>query len=769
MVDSYNMPLTLHDQFSAHSNYAKGEFIKSYLMKPFRLQAGVLSATDTATTFTAINLPSGLADQTVYFNKLRGFARFKAKVVLNLQVNANKFQAGVYKLCSVPFAGVTSGGVPAGRWVDMHFLTQQQRSQLPGVEVDISTQTQVCLELPYIAPWNNQAIGLACSTQFDTTQVRLVPFSPLATGAGQDATAGYTLWGHLEDVVLDIPAFPQSGMSSGKSMPTTQEQKAKNIQSTEAFDGTVKGVKLSKWAGVAGGIMGAASMIPLLTPVAAPAAFFLEAAAGVFAAFGWSKPVNLDVESKIQQDFMYNHNHYNSSDNSRLLSLDERNVVEVLPGFSGTNVDEMAFDVFLTRPTLLTKFTWAATQATGTLLASFTVAPDHGVSRTLDSLTGICHTPVSLLSNYFQFWRGDFVYTFHIVKTPMHTGRLAFVFTPTLYVTAPTPASLDNSVFTLRTLVDLRETTIVNLQIPFHASTCYKKTQAGSSSIGVLSIYVVDELVSPAACAQTIEILPWISAAPGFEFAVARNARISPIVGLAVVATPQSGNFIGDYSPHEDKTMESARKCIGERIMSIRQMTRIGRQYAWSTAYTAAPPATGITTYFPFTISITTRIAATTVNPPLYADFISVISSCFLFSRGGMRVKLYAPLYTSPIQVSTSTAPSATINYFTESNVALPDTTVFIDRSAVCNGINVVVDVVDRGGFEVSMPQYTATHSRSNAACLAGLTVTFTDLDANCPIALSWATTSLKADIIRSGADDFNLGMFISIPFMAST
>jgi len=318
----------MNPHFTVQNNYAQGEFIQHYLAKPYKLAAGVLQASDTATTFSAFALPSSLLDQQVFADKVKGFMRFRAKMCFTLQVNSTKFHCGVYKLTYVPAAGVNSSNTEWTTWVNAHYLTQQQRSQLPGVEIDVATQTQVTLEIPWLSPYNCAAFTTITDKAFDTCSLRLCPLSPLNLGAGQDSTIGYTIWGHFEDVELDIPAWPQSGYVSnpketvGKAISkqsSTKEQESKNIGPVKSSSNDKISTKLFKMGEVANTV----ALVPTLEPFAAPAAFFLDAIAGVASAFGWSKPANLDVERKVQQDYMFNHNHYNSSDNSRLLSLDE--------------------------------------------------------------------------------------------------------------------------------------------------------------------------------------------------------------------------------------------------------------------------------------------------------------------------------------------------------------------------------------------------------------------------------------------------------------
>jgi len=719
------------------SNYTDN-FVKKYLSRPYLLASGVLASTDTA-TFADYSYPSAVMSPSMYLEKIRGHLYFKGTGVFTLRVNSTKFHCGLYKM-----AFVHTGGSPAPNWYNMHMLTQQQRSQLPGVLIDVSKVTSAELRIPFVNSYKSIGFGNTVPDYYDFGKLVYFPLSPLNTGVGQDPTIGYSLWFHWEDVELDMPAYPQMGTMSER------EAKTKGIGPIES--GSTALSKISR------SLIG----VPMLSDAATMATWALDIVSGVANVFGWSRPRNQDVQKLMVTDWMYNTSTADSADNSRTLAMFEKNTVEVLPGFAGTEVDELSFDAFLTIPTVLNKFSWQASNAVGSLLSTIEVSPYTAVARTLDGLAGKNNTPMSLLSDMFELYRGDIVITFMIIKTEMHSGRLSFSFQPVHDV--PTGSlSLAQTNYTLREVVDLREKSIVTMKIPYHGPTQYRFTKGTRASLGKVLVHVVTELVAPTTAAQNIEILPWISAAEGFEFAVPSQTLQIPVSGLAIDPAPQSG-FIGDYEAGKD-TLAPARFCVGERISSLRQYLKTCRVVTNKLSTFGI----GVTTIAPFIIPTLYRTGGVSNYPAVYGGHVHAFSSIFAFSRGGMRIKaIDKNLDIEKGAVLLTVNNSSISDIVLTSGASWPNGTLASSVSEALTGANVVfTDVSRRGGLEIEVPAYGHTESRANGLQTLVPTLTTTQDRAAPGVKVSFRTLSVSNQFYAfGGADDFDLGGFVSIPFM---
>lgn len=674
-----------------------------------------------------------------------------------MQVNATGFQAGLYSLCYIPSPGLEYS--LAADWINIHYNSPQQRSQLPQATIDINEQTSVTLTIPYAHAYDKIPLVYPTMDTYATMGiVKLFPISPVATGAGQITSAGYTIWATMDNVHLEVPAYPQSTLRSSKKMPSEQEQKkarAGPVESTARI--------LSKAASVL-------SAVPLLSTVAAPAAWALELAAGVAGVFGWSKPNDVSKPQFIQKDLMWHAHHVDGVDSGTVMSLRSDNTVEVLPGFAGTDIDELSFDVFLSRSTFIRGESWTTSQAAGTQIFAQTITPNNWTDRTQDGIDVRHHTPMSLLSSHFAYWRGDIIYKIKIVKTRNHSGRLVFHFTPFCDPNSVAVVSLDNSVFEWREIVDVRDVDEITLTIPYHGFKPYRPTtDSAQSDLGRLTCSVLDELVCPNTCSLSVDILGYMYAAPGFEFAVPKLFNDIPIYKLSGIATPQSGEMgmnhvnkmIGNAVETQHTDNIHARMCIGERIMSIRQLLRRATVKSSPASYTR-PNNTDVFSYNPFTLAVATHVLSFPVFPLYSGDALSTFGSIFALSRGGVRVKYNT--FSSGIEQTWIHIEQAATQF------AQYETTITSDEinlGQMSNAIYAVNSTADRNGIEVTVPAYGTTSSRGNAACV-NQPFTSNQMGHSLPPVYikNKATLNRRVDISTAGADDYNLGLFVSIPPM---
>lgn len=728
--------------------------------------SGVLSSTDIANTFTTIKHPTTALYNDVYARKWQGYAYWRGTVVYTLQVNASPFQSGIYALSYLPVCGAHQSSYT--RWVNAHYDGLWCRSQLPQVNIDVSHDTSAVLRVPYASSNNKVALDLPSGSireYHDIGDINIWPISPLLTGAGQDSTAGFTLWAHMEDVHLEVPVCPQSSYvpkskTSGalvKRMPMESEQATKNIGPiSAAAQGFGKGFK-------------SLERVPMLKHIAAPAAWACDIAAGVAGVFGWSKPTNLDVQTRMQKDLMYGMQHVDGSDNSKTLALFQNNTVEVLPGFSGTDMDEMTIDSIVTRPFINSRTTWSASNAGGALLANFDIGPYYQVATTRDGLGVIYNSPLAMVAQYFQFWRGDICFTIQLAKTNMHSGRLEITYTPYNNYNTPITPSSDQRSYQWREIIDIRDESKFTFRVPFHFFRSYRPcTSTGSfGKAGIIRIYVLDELVAPTTAPQTIDMIIWMHAAPGFEFAVPRACGDMPVWGLTPVYTQSSMTIkdgpgytrtIGNAVPVDDFENEHARKCIGEKVTSLRQLCRATK--FMMNLDPSAIPASNILGIQPFSYPVVTRVSATTTIPEHGGDLISMLGACYALSRGGVRIKT----------VTDSAGLAMTYLRVRQSDGAQPmfysDTGTFNGNLVpVVNAVAAVSSVSDRGGTEVAIPAYGPCHARANADCIFDKTLGLALNRSNPPIFYESITTNPRVlRVARGGADDFNMGLFVSVP-----
>jgi len=749
--------------------------ILSFLSKPVVLASGVFSATDQATTFPRFDMPSSLLANTLYARKLEGNLMFKADLEFTLTVNANPFQQGRYFLCWCPSGGADSATGTADVWQSAHTFSAVQRSQLPHAEIDLSTQSKVVLEVPFVSAYSCWAAYPTTAHTLDTGAIRIFPYDAILTGSGGSITAGYTLWARFLNIQVAAAAIPHSSGSFQKK--TSTHTKGRDASKQE---------QLSKGAGPIEKVMNLGSQLSpllMLNPVTAPftgvVSWATDLMGGVAASFGWSKPLNLDKNYIIQKDIMHNFCSYDALDNSKPMSYSVENRVENIKGYSGTDLDELDFGNFLSINSYIGQyFPFTTANASGDRLTSINVSPGATASTMVDANghNVWCYTPLSWLNENFTYWRGGISYTFKMVKTKFHSGRISVSFSPTNAYIGGATVTYANLPYLNRHIIDISDYTEFTINVPFVFPVPYAETRDITGSLGTLDIFVVDELVGPSTVSTYINFLVEAKALPDFEFAVPSINTTIPVFGSPILATPHSsGNFIDFIGDTGDVAMSlaPARSCIGERITSLRQMLKIPNLMISSSAF--APNS--YLNIVPFACEVAYSQPIIPITYPLFSsDLYAQLQSMFALSRGSVRFKVIHN-YTVPVDDTIVVAYLTDFeNYFTgrdfisSSNSDINGHTVD-NNYPTSGGLVVISDVLSRGGLEVQVPAYNATHSRSgpNAICSTGGFGTIngvTNLPHQALTVYKPFGYHLGRNISRSCGDDGDFGCFVSVPPM---
>ena len=132
-------------------NDTREHSIISFLQRPIRLAtfAWTTSSIASASLYTA-SLPADLIATPVIKEKLAGFLGLRATVKVRVQVNAQRFQQGRLILCYFPME-TQFALIQPGR-ADKTFSKLVGVTQLPHVDLDISSDTEMTLEIPFTMP-----------------------------------------------------------------------------------------------------------------------------------------------------------------------------------------------------------------------------------------------------------------------------------------------------------------------------------------------------------------------------------------------------------------------------------------------------------------------------------------------------------------------------------------------------------------------------------------------------------------------------------------
>lgn len=766
--------------------------VRDFLEKPIIVASGTIT-TGTTGVFETITLPDDMLIDPLYSNKLSGYGGVRGTIRIKFCLNANPYQQGRILMAFIPLAQIPNA-LPNIRLQNLTTITQ-----LPHVEMDFSCDREMEIDIPYTSP------GMYYDTSVELNpwgQLFCYIYSPLKVGTGVN-TVTYTAFASFvkADLILMNPCIDtsvserirkrrESHLARSKLVPHMKvvarrsKKKAPTEHETEAL---AKGPVSSALATVSS-VAGSLGRIPLLSTIAGPVSWAASVASGLASAFGYSRPTNEEMTARMVQNVAAYPATGDGLDSSQPLGLSVSNKIQVLPGFAGSNRDEMSFDHLVQIPTYVSSFNWTTSTVEGTALYGTYLSPNSlCVLSLMDG--GVPYfqcTPLGFLASLFKFCRGNIRFKFKLIKTDSHSGRLVVAFNPI----NSAPFTLDESSYLHRTVIDISMGNEFEVECPFVYSAPYMTTDSG---YGYLRVFVLTALTCPDVVANNIDVKVEVSGAPGFEFQVPiTDACFLPYVPSALraskeVKTPEKEEakpvlklksklvphmksnkddsravdackatptrFLGD-SGAAPLSVDAAANCIGERPLSLLTLLKT------KVATIILDPTDG-SSFRPFATCAATSdgLLGSVVATSLAGDYYSLITSCYAYNRGGVRFLLEAPGSNGSAWVSTIDDGPDPLNPYTV-DARVHD----FARESFCE--------TSRGLVEVTVPAYTGFNSRVVRWIFEGrvdnedyysdkiFLRTLFQNGAGEPQPISFAQ--------RGVADDFQCGFFLGIPPLIS-
>lgn len=236
--------------------------------------------------------------------------------------------------------------------------------------------------------------------------------------------------------------------------------------------------------------------VPVMSSFMQPLAWMSDLMAQTLNVWGWSKPI---MESPPQYNVLRNLPYFGNSDGvspSASLGMISVPRVDVLPGFAGTEVDEMSFDYLKRIPAYIGAFSFDTGSATDTVLYEVDLTPNE-LCSTLSRISGInridarVYPPFAYLSNLFAYYRGSIEMTLKFIKTDYHTGRVVVTYYP-YFSNSPSPVA--DTTYLLREIVDLKTSSEITLKFPYLVNVPYYST---SKPYGKVVVQVLNEIRCP--------------------------------------------------------------------------------------------------------------------------------------------------------------------------------------------------------------------------------------------------------------------------------
>lgn len=617
-----------------------------WFARPIQIGAGSMPTT-LGTFFSHTPVPGTFP--TPWAEKLVGYVAIRYKIVYTVVFATTPFHAGLTMASWEPVA--TRIGFKFDRSSNVTAF------QLPNGLVDHQDATALCME----CPWSNnvpfQTVNSTSSEQSPGT-FRLNALVPVLSPPGS-AVPTFTVFMHLEDVAVI------GGLATDYSnlQPQSRRDKISATGTIKKAKGVIEDLRASKaistTLGMGSKVAEVLSAVPLVSSVAAPAAWAMRWAANTAARWGFSKPLANEPLTRVAHGGMeYDHN-ATGGETATNLSLFHDTAVDVAAA-AGASVDEMSFEYLCGMPGLLSRFN-ITNQVSKTLVYAAWCCPCacywQGASRVAvpirDRLAvlgtapfpGFNPAPCMVPSSITSFWKGDMIYHFRFIKTRFHTGRIALTFAvePDAYGAEALGTNsyyypTYDGTYTLdRVLIDLKECDSYDMVVPF---TNNMPALAQANPMGRICMYVVDPIKAPENVTPGVVVLVSVSM---------RNVEFSGLTGTPYAPTQVTTNPL--FEPQSRR--EGGGTLFAATGEPVETFNTVLKRHSVRTTL-RQPYALTLPTYIPNTTAPTAVDAS-------QVDLIDIVRSAFAFERGGMVVRV---LPTSDVSTVTYTSPSNIGSFF---------------------------------------------------------------------------------------------------------
>lgn len=627
--------------------------ISSFMAKPVQLSHFTSLGSVVGPIYTAaIPEAAFIAPQSPYPDKVKGFLGFKATSVFTLRVNATKFTQG----------RVAIGWIPnADRRNPSTYFTRSPKSftQLPHVEMDISCDSSCVLRVPYYSLYPYAyvpQIGLVPDDLMSFGNVIVYVYSPPAVGAAaaDSAVVDATLYVHFEDVDLVTPmvaGVAQAG--NGRSFGGKAEDKERNKPISTAL------ALSSKVAETMGSI-------PMLTSYMQPASWLLSAMARTAASFGFSKPISDAPPQRVARQELAYMNNKEGTEALIPMGFSAVNSVGISPSKTGSAMDEMSLDYVSQISAWVDTFSMTTSSAYGDLIYGKPIGGPNDIGKSVGptydtTLNTFDLAPLTMLWQMFHYFHGDIILKFKVVKTAFHSGRIVIIFNPAGSVTNLTV----NNPYSLRQILDLADGNEFEVVLP-HCNISYWLALSTRSNdiFGSISVFVLNPLIAPDTCSNSIKFLVEMRAAPGAQFAVPKYSAMAPCISNAMrnynpvaeakfsMNVAQSGDpcdsiaevgSFGGLAPLDKTSLQYSEMIIGEKVDSLKQLCSVANKWG----------QVNLTSKYGFVARVADAIAYSVADPfPGSRTNLSLIAACYGYATGG---------YKYYFQLSAATASNAPI------------------------------------------------------------------------------------------------------------
>lgn len=572
--------------------------------------------------------------------KIENFKFMRCNLHLKFVINASPFYYGAIGAFYQPLA--LDSGDRLGTWNASPAGQQVLLSQRNKVWLNPQNTSTQEMVLPFL--YYNQFVDMEYNESLENLgKIDLVQYTDLRSANGV-AAGGVTINVYAWATDIDL--------AGATSRPTLQ--------------GKTEYVKNGQISGPASTVARVASKlkdIPVIGPFARATEVVSGAIGDVASFFGYTNVPVIEDVMPFKPTAFHTLASSTISEPINKLSLQPKQETTIGAMSGDITADELVISNFAARESFLCGTLWTTVNVENDKLFTAAVCPDLFVNGGVNPTKYIdkYNTPMSYMSSMFQYWSGDIIFRFKVVKSKYHKGRLNICWDVGSSQLQNMPTVGDPSAFNI--VMDLEEDDEIEVRVPWtqaypvlpclrDGDVLWSNGSAPASTVhetnGIIQMRVVNALSAPVAT-SSVDILVFVRGA--------ENLRFNAPVDLSSYDTllEVQGKVV-DFSRTAPQPPEKFSEIFGEEIISLRELlhrqsvamsqcqkkTGAGSDWAGVTQYTAWPLAR-----MPRPLGFTTSAWESATAPISGAaapyNFvrnhpINYVSACFIGNKGSVNI-----------------------------------------------------------------------------------------------------------------------------------
>nr|ULF99922.1 MAG: hypothetical protein [Marnaviridae sp.] len=577
-------------------------------------------------------------------NKLQGYSLLSCKLHLKFLINGSPFYYGALMANYTPLDGHRTDTARDGSFLGNELVLESQK---PHVWLNNQDCSQAEMTLPFLYPY--PYVEVTSQALEDMGRVRLIQYVPLLSANGTSSSAvTVQVYAWAEDLYLAGPT----------NLPVAQSGFRPNKQ-------------ISGPASAIANAAGALRNVPVIGAYAMATETMAKTVGNIAGFFGFTNtPVITDVQPYKPVPFQL----ASSEISEPVMKLSLQPKQEIAIGSAqhgGSDKDELALLPFVQRTSFLVGTEWSTTDVPGDPL--FTTAVTPQMVQVSNVHRQWAWTPLGYPSSCFQYWRGTIRFTFKIIRSPYHRGRVQISWDRKAQDLALSPPIGNPNTYTV--VMDLDETDTVTMDVPYSQAKQFLQVRKFASIPvapwstdavpvgtwgefnGVLSVRVLNRLTAPEA-SSNVTMLVFVSAGDDFEYAApveSGNNTETTMHSFSLYRQPTAQSGFSEEVPAHTLCNDSVapdvyKEVFGEKIASIRELlhrSSLSRSHFYgATSNTAGlsrgliplkhiPPPPG-----PYVGAWDTGSIGPDVQPIFYTKMHPIVffGNCFIGHKGSVNV-----------------------------------------------------------------------------------------------------------------------------------